>query len=551
VTSAAHSTGGSGGAGWRRTLLLVAVAAAALAPGIVGREPMPPDEPRFAVVGMEMYHSGDWVLPTRFGKPYLDKPPLLFWGEAALFAVSGGPSGTAARLPPLLATLALVALTHRSGRRWIGEPAATAGTLMLASAMLVLLRGSWLTVDPLLALGAWGAIDAGARSDPSPAARAAGGGFLAIGVLAKGPVVLAFVALAWVAARAPGTRGLRLRPLVSLPALATVAAMLAPWAIALVVTGRAGAIADAAWHHSAERYVASWDNVEPWWYHLLQLFYGWAPWSVLLLPAAWPGIFRRLWHDPRTRWLLMMVAAAIVFFSMPAGKRGVYLLPVYPAIALLAGVLGERLLAHPAARRVSAGLGAGLALLVAGVAAGVIWPGSGGAPLPPAIGALPTVRVAAAAVLGLLAAGSLVSAAGAWRGRRWWLAGPVLFAAGSGLLGPPLLTPALNAAQGGTAFARRVQDTVGAEVPLGATESKREVVSWCLQRRIVALGDGGDAVGAFLAQPGPQAVVGGIDELGSPEDWPDGAKLRVRGRIGRDRMGVVIDAAAAASQSSR
>ena len=161
------------GGGWRRTALLVLIAAAALAPGTVGREPMPPDEPRFAVVGMEMYRSGDWVLPSRFGEPYLDKPPLLFWCEAALFHVAGGRSAAAARLAPLLATLALVAVTHRAGRRWIGDPAATAGTLIFSSSMLVLLQGSWLTVDPLLALGAWGAIYAGSRAEESASWRAA------------------------------------------------------------------------------------------------------------------------------------------------------------------------------------------------------------------------------------------------------------------------------------------------------------------------------------------------------------------------------------------
>jgi 4-amino-4-deoxy-L-arabinose transferase-like glycosyltransferase len=537
--------------GWRRTVLLVAVAAVALAPGIFGREPMPPDEPRFAVVGMEMHLSGDWVLPTRFGEPYLDKPPLLFWCEAALFEAAGGPSPGAARLAPLLATLALVALTHRAGRRWIGEPASTAGTLILASSMLVLLRGSWLTVDPLLALGAWGAIYAASRAEASRGWQAAAGAFVALGLLAKGPVVLVFVAVAWAAARVPGTEGPRIRPLLSPAALAVAAAVLAPWVAGIVVTGRLDEVWHAAWHHSVGRYVSSWDNIEPWWYHLLQLFYGWAPWSVLLLPAAAPRVCREIWRQPRTRWLLLLVAAAVVFFSIPAGKRGVYLLPVYPAIGLLAGVLAERLIACPAPRRIAAGLGLGLGLLVGALAVAVVWPGSAGAPLPPQMGEIPVVRAAAAAVLGLLAAGALVAAVGAWRGRRWWLAGPVLFAVGTGLIGPPLLTPALNAAQGGAAFADRVRRLVGPETALGATESKREVVSWCLERRVVALDDGGAAVGAFLARPGRQAVVGGLDELGSPGDWPAGARLALRGRIGRDRLGLVVEREGGERRSDR
>lgn len=528
--------------GWRRTALLVLVAACALAPGTIGREPMSPDEPRFAVVGMEMYRSGDWVLPSRFGEPYLDKPPLLFWCEAALFSLLGGRSPGAARLAPLLATLAWIAVTHRAGRRWFGEPTATAGTLILSSSMLVLLRGSWLTVDPLLALGAWGAVYAGSRGDRSTGWAAAAGAALGFGMLAKGPVVLVFPLLAWLAARAPGTEGVRLRGLIRPASLVGFAALVVPWLIALVVTGRMEEVYGAALHHTVGRYVDSWDNLEPWWYHGVQLFYGLAPWSVLLLPAAAPSVARRIWSDPRARWLLLTAAAAVIFFSIPAGKRGVYLLPIYPALALLGGLLAEGLLRHRTARRLAALLGVGLGLLVAGVALAVLWPGTEGSPLPPTIGAIPLVRAATAMVLGLFAAGALIAAVGLWRGRRGWLAGPVVFAVGCGLIGPPLLTPALDRAQGGAVFAERLAAEVAEDVPLGATNSKREVVSWCLGRTVTALDDSGEAVGAFLAQPGRQAAVGAIEELGEPSEWPAGARVVLRGRIGRDRLAVVTDA---------
>jgi 4-amino-4-deoxy-L-arabinose transferase-like glycosyltransferase len=531
---------GAGG-GWRRTALLVLIAAAALAPGTVGREPMPPDEPRFAVVGMEMYRSGDWVMPSRFGEPYLDKPPLLFWCEAALFQLVGGRSATAARLAPLLATLALVAVTHRAGRRWIGEPAATAGTLILSSSMLVLLRGSWLTVDPLLALGAWSAIYAGSRAEESASWRATAGAAVGLGFLAKGPVVLVFPALAWLAARVPGTDGLRARPLLRPACLAAAAGLIAPWVIALVVTGRMDEVWNAAMHHTLGRYVSSWDNIEPWWYHALQLFYGLAPWSVLMLPAAAPSVARRAWRDRRTRWLLLTVAAAVLFFSIPAGKRGVYLLPLYPALGLIGGVLAEGLAVHRRARRLAAGLGAGLALLLAGVAVAVLWPGTEGSPLPPTIGRIPTMRAATIAVLSLLAAGCALSAVGLWRGRRWWLAGPVAFAVGVGLIGPPLLTPALDRAQGGAAFAARLDAALPEGASLGATSSKREVVSWCLGRTVTAVADDGAAAGEFLARPGRHAVVGAPTELGDPGDWPPGARVVLRGRIGRQRLALAVD----------
>src|SRR6202047_2902096 len=75
-----------------------------------------PDEPRYAWIARDMAETGDWVTPRLYGKPWVEKPVLYYWG-AALCSKLFGVSEVAARLPSaisaLLATLALAWLALR------------------------------------------------------------------------------------------------------------------------------------------------------------------------------------------------------------------------------------------------------------------------------------------------------------------------------------------------------------------------------------------------------------------------------------------------------
>src|SRR5246127_2828857 len=78
-----------------------------------------PDEPRYAWIARDMAESGDWVTPRLYGKPWFEKPPLLYWGGALFYKLSGeGYSEVPARLPSaisaLLATVALAWLAWRT-----------------------------------------------------------------------------------------------------------------------------------------------------------------------------------------------------------------------------------------------------------------------------------------------------------------------------------------------------------------------------------------------------------------------------------------------------
>ena len=68
------------------------------------------DEPRYARIGQEMLESGDYVTPTLDGRPWLEKPPLLYWMEAGSYALLGVSEGSARMPSALIAFLAALLL---------------------------------------------------------------------------------------------------------------------------------------------------------------------------------------------------------------------------------------------------------------------------------------------------------------------------------------------------------------------------------------------------------------------------------------------------------
>ncbi len=91
---------------------------------------------------------------------------------------------------------------------------------------------------------------------------------------------------------------------------------------------------DIFFHQTAGRYGGSWSHPQPFWYYLPILLFNFFPLSL-----AYAGALPRWWRDLEARDARVMLPLAwslivIVFFSIPSGKRDVYLMPVLPMIAL-------------------------------------------------------------------------------------------------------------------------------------------------------------------------------------------------------------------------
>lgn len=370
----------------RRDLLYLLLFTALLVGAGLGlRDPWPADEPRFALVARDMVESGQWLFPRVGGDLYADKPPFYFWVIASFYLITGS-LRVAFLLPALLAALGAVALVHDMARRLFGRQAAllAAGTLAASVQFVTVMRGA--QIDPFLCLLTTFSLYALLRHlllGPDWRWYFAGAFVAGLGVITKGVGFLPMlVLLPFTLLRARGfnelpvIRGGWRWPVLGLGGLLLGICV---WFLPMVLTVAASndpalqAYRDEIlFQQTVTRYSAAWHHVEPWYYFLLNVIPGlWLPLSVLLiwLVPHW----RQAWRERNARvWLpLGWLLVVLLFFSLSSGKRGVYLFPGLPALALAAAPFLPALYAKRAVR--VAGVLLALLLVAAALALALGW----------------------------------------------------------------------------------------------------------------------------------------------------------------------------------
>jgi len=332
---------------WRNFAWFMLIALIVLAAGIGLRDPWPPDEPRFALVARQMLESGQWLFPHRGMELYSDKPPMLMWTEAAWMWLTGGWRG-AFLLTSLVSGLGTLALTWHLGRRlWDARTGLfAAGIVLMSMPFIDVVRHG--QIDPLnlfwITLGNTGILLHCLRG-PNWRMYWLGCFAAGLGVITKGVGVIAlFLLLPYVVVRMRGWQGV-LRTQGdgwrwAAGALAFLFAI-ALWLVPMLATayGHGDAeylsyVNDILFRQTAERYANSWQHEEAPWFFLVVIASGWLP-TWLLIPAVAPR-----WRDalrlrePRVWVPLAWCLLVLVFFSIPRGKREIYILPMLPMLAI-------------------------------------------------------------------------------------------------------------------------------------------------------------------------------------------------------------------------
>jgi 4-amino-4-deoxy-L-arabinose transferase-like glycosyltransferase len=302
-----------------------------------------PDESRYAQIAQEMIASGDWVTPTLEGRPYLDKPPLLYWLTALSFKAFGA-GEMAARLPCAISALLTLFALYALGRRLVGGRAAWCGAVLLLLCGGFMLTGRFLLMDSLLALFTTVAMLCMYEAQRDPRSRVGwwlvSGIACGLGALAKGPIAVVLCVPPLVAARwlDESSRPLRVRHWI---AFAVPIFMLAiPWfvAISAVQTEFSGYF---FWKHHIVRFFNAFDHRQPWWFYVPVGLAGMFP-ASLLFPLLARFLFSRspVERSMRARELGYLVLAAawiLGLFSMSSCKLPSYILPAMPPLCLLLG----------------------------------------------------------------------------------------------------------------------------------------------------------------------------------------------------------------------
>lgn len=309
---------------------------------------VPSDEARYAEMAREMVATGDWITPRLNGIKYFEKPPLQTWMNALTFSAFGLGEWQA-RLWTGLCGLFGIFLTAYTGQRLFGSRAGINAGLVLGSCLLWDALGHFNALDmglaAMMTLALCGLLLA-QRTGATPNERrnwmlACWAG-MALAVMSKGLIGIvlpgAVLVLYTLFSRDWGIW----KRLHLFAGLLLFFAITVPWFV-LVSLKNPEFARFFFIHEHFERFLTKVHRREGAWHYFIPiLILGIVPWLGLLIQSLWAARkdgsngFR-----PKTL-LLVWSVFIFVFFSVSSSKLPSYILPIFPALALLIGLHLER-----------------------------------------------------------------------------------------------------------------------------------------------------------------------------------------------------------------
>jgi 4-amino-4-deoxy-L-arabinose transferase-like glycosyltransferase len=364
------------GSGARRAAAHLAIAGAwALSWfALLGLRPLfNPDEGRYAEIPREMLATGDWLVPHLNNLVYIEKPPLQYWATALSFEVFGT-HVWAARFYTGLCALFTVLVTAALARRLWGSLAAWRAGVMLASTLAMIVLGEQLTLDMSLTFFmtlTLASFCVAQKAGTSEARRrhwmwlawvSAAGAFLT-----KGLVALVLPALTLVAYSLLYRHWKIWRRLSILEGIALFALVSLPWCV--LMQRHVPQFFDFFFirEHFQRFLTRIEDRYQPAWFFIPVLAAGCLPWILpagRALGSAWRRSSAPTDLDPRAfLWVWSLVV--FVFFSLSDSKLIPYILPLFPALALLMASAEEKPLRRDLLKTSSGVIAAGVVLVLA------------------------------------------------------------------------------------------------------------------------------------------------------------------------------------------
>jgi 4-amino-4-deoxy-L-arabinose transferase-like glycosyltransferase len=340
----------------RACVLLVAAALIAFLPGFFQVPPVDRDEARFAQATKQMLESGQYIDIHFQDEVRYKKPVGIYWLQA--LAVKAGEAAGIPRarttiwlyrLPSLFGAIGAVLLTYWTALAFVARRTALLASLMMASSVLLGVEARLAKTDAVLlltcvaAMGAMARIYLASRRTPDldvgwrlPAILWTA---LAAGVLIKGPLILMFVALTALTLSIADRSGRWIWKLRPFAGLAWLLLLVLPWFVAIVAKSGASFFAQSVGEDMLSKVFGGQEShgAPPGLYFLLFWITFW-PGSILAGVAA-----PRIWQarrEPGARFLLAWLIPSWLVFEAVITKLPHYVLPLYPAIAILiAGIL--------------------------------------------------------------------------------------------------------------------------------------------------------------------------------------------------------------------
>lgn len=302
-----------------------------------------PDEGRYAEVAREMWVSGDWLTPRLDGFNFFDKPPLHYWATAVAYSLFGAtPLG--ARLWCALTGLMSMAAIHWAGSRLFNREVGTSAALILGSSLLFMLGSHINTLDigvaAFLTLAI--ALFLVAQFDASAiryrfALTLGMWVALALAVLSKGLIGVVLPGAAIVVYACWQRDFAVLRRVSPLTGAVVLLLVCAPWFV-LMCRQHPEFFDYFFIRQHVTRFLTNEDNRnKPLWFYLPVVLIGLIPWCFFtpLKKTAFAKIINR---EPAQVFLLSWIGVVFAFFTISHSKLPFYILPLFPALALLIAI---------------------------------------------------------------------------------------------------------------------------------------------------------------------------------------------------------------------
>jgi 4-amino-4-deoxy-L-arabinose transferase-like glycosyltransferase len=337
-------------------------------PGFFNIPPIDRDEARFAQATKQMVEVGDFI-DIRFQDDVRYKKPVgVYWLQAAAVETAsalGLPRPEVRiwlyRVPSLIGAIGAVLLTYWTALAFVTRRGAILAALMIGSSVLLGAEARLAKTDAMLLLTVVAAMGALARvylswqrgedpAHPSWTWPAIFWTALAGGILLKGPLILMFVGLtmATLAILDRSASWLwRLRPVWG---LMWALVLVLPWFVAIFWRAGDAFFADSIGGDMLSKLAAQESHGAPPGLYLLLFwvtFWPGAPLAGMAAPAVW-----RARREPGAQFLLAWLVPSWIVFELVLTKLPHYVLPLYPAIAILTvGALERRVLSRSWLRR--------------------------------------------------------------------------------------------------------------------------------------------------------------------------------------------------------
>jgi 4-amino-4-deoxy-L-arabinose transferase-like glycosyltransferase len=333
----------------RAIAVLIAISLIAFLPGFFNIPPVDRDEARFAQATRQMIESGDYI-DIRFQDEVRYKKPVgIYWLQAGVVRAAdalGVPDAHTTiwlyRIPSLIGAIGAVLLTYWAALAFVTRRVAFLAGLMMATCLLLNVEARLAKTDAMLLACCTAAMGVMARAYLT---QSTGRDIpwshalilwtaIAGGILLKGPLILMVVALAAIALALADRSArwlMRLRPMVG---VLWVLLLVLPWFVAIM--GRAGEsfLQDSVGQDLfAKIFKGQETHGAPPGYYLVLFWLTFWPAAPLAAVAA-PPVWRHR-REAGTRFLLAWVVPCWIVFELVVTKLPHYVLPLYPALAIL------------------------------------------------------------------------------------------------------------------------------------------------------------------------------------------------------------------------